>query len=114
MKEEFTIFTQVKETFSHFKITKKKLFIILGIITALMLGVGVYVALVPFNFVNGGFRTFVGLLLAVWCVPLVFRDGYVMKDGKCGAYKRKSSNHRKRRVPLPDSKVLDSGKLKEV
>ena len=44
----------------------------------------------------------------------VFRDGYVMKDGKCGAYKRKSSNHRKRRVPLPDSKVLDSGKLKEV
>ena len=82
MKEEFTIFTQVKETFSHFKMTKKKLFIILGIITALMLGVGVYFALVPFNFVNGGFRTFVGLLLAVWCVPLVFLPQVFGNDKK--------------------------------
>ena len=44
----------------------------------------------------------------------IFMDGYVMKNGKCGAYRKKQSNRKKRRVPLPDSKVLDSGKLKEV
>ena len=70
MKENLSVFSQFKDMFSHFKTTKKKLFIFLGIVTALILGVGIYFVLVPFNIVNGGFRTFIAILLTVWCIPL--------------------------------------------
>lgn len=63
-------FSQIAEGFSGFKMTKKKLFIILGVVTALVLGFGIYFGLVPFNLCEGGFRTFLAILLFIWTIPL--------------------------------------------
>ena len=72
MKYEFGNFGEVKEKFSHLKITKKSLFIILGIITAIILGVASYLKLTPINMHSPAFRTLVGVLLLVWSAPLLF------------------------------------------
>ena len=61
-----------KGRLDHVKMTKKKLFIILGIATAVILGFSAYVLLVPLNFHNGEFRTLLSVLLLLWSVPLLF------------------------------------------
>ncbi|MBQ7373484.1 MAG: hypothetical protein IJW64_02835 [Clostridia bacterium] len=78
----FDSFTKLKNSFDKLKMTKKKLFIILGVVTALILGVGVYFALVPINFCSEGFRTFIFLLLGVWCIPLIVLPQVFGKDKK--------------------------------
>jgi hypothetical protein len=74
----------LKEKFSElrerFAINKKKLLIILGAITVLVLGIGVYFGLVPLNFHSGGFRFFIGLLLFIWSLPLILKDKNVVFD----------------------------------
>ena len=55
-------------------INRKKMFIWLGIITAVALFIGIYLALIPFNFHNGTFRFFLTALLLLWSLPLFFVD----------------------------------------
>lgn len=49
----------------------KKLVIILACITAVLLAVGFYFLLVPFNVESGLFRGFIIVLLLIWCLPLL-------------------------------------------
>lgn len=60
------------EYFFKLNVSKRKFFIILGVITAVVLGFGLYFGLVPFNFHSSTFRTFLVLLLLIWCLPLLF------------------------------------------
>ncbi len=82
MKDISNVFSQFKQSFNKIKMTKKKLFILLGIVTALILGIGVYFSLVPFNFCSGDFRSFLSLLLIVWCIPLIILPQVFGKDKK--------------------------------
>ena len=72
MKKNSNFFAGSKDFFAHFKITEKKLVIILSVVTAVALGVGFYFSLVPLNLCSENFRGFIILLLGVWCLPLVF------------------------------------------
>ena len=72
MKMEFSGFDQFKEVLSSLKMTKKKLFILMSVATALILGVSFYFGLVPINFHHGGFRALIVVLLLIWSLPLVF------------------------------------------
>lgn len=65
-------FKKMKNGIESVKVTKKGLFIGLGILTAVILAIALYFGLVPFNFHNGGFRSLIGILLAVWSIPLLF------------------------------------------
>ena len=56
------------------KVNRKALFIILGALTAVILFISIYLALVPFNFYHGGFRTLIAILLLLWSTPLFFVD----------------------------------------
>ena len=62
----------MKGAFSKLRVTKKSLFISLGVITAVILGVSIYFGLVPFQFKSGAFRVLLTVLLLVWSVPLLF------------------------------------------
>ena len=51
------------------KITKKNLFIILGVATVVILAFSLYVGLVPFNIYHGGFRFLLAFMLFMWSIP---------------------------------------------
>ena len=54
---------QLKMALGSLKMTKKKLFIIMGIVTAVIIAIAFYLGLVPVNFNYGGFRTLLTVLL---------------------------------------------------
>ncbi len=64
----------IREFFNKIKVTKKKLFILLSVVTVLTLFIAGYFALVPFNFNNAAFRTLIVILLLIWSVPLFLRE----------------------------------------
>lgn len=55
-------------------ISKKKLYLLLGLVTALLLVLNIYFGLVPFSFYSEHFRWFIILLLLVWSFPLLVTD----------------------------------------
>lgn len=44
----------------------------------------------------------------------IFMDGYVMKDGKCDAYKKRTPGRERRKAPLPDLTGCTMNSMKEV
>lgn len=67
--------------FGKTKMTKKKLLIILGVLTAIILAVSSYLLLIPLNFENADFRSLVTILLLLWSVPLLL-NGKDKRDGR--------------------------------
>lgn len=61
----------LNEALFKFNITKAKYLILLGVITAVVLFIATYVALVPFNLYNAGFRALLVVLLLIWSAPLL-------------------------------------------
>ena len=64
------------------QVTKKKLFLTLGVVTALLLFIGVYFALVPANLFFEGTRVFIVVLLLLWSVPYFLRNKIFNKKTK--------------------------------
>lgn len=67
---------QAKQTYNEIldkmKMSKKKLFIILGVATAVILFISIYFGLMPFSFHFSGFRVVLAVLLIIWSIPLLF------------------------------------------
>ncbi len=68
-------------TCESLNVGKRLIFILCGVATALALFIGIYFGLVPFNFNNSGFRTFLIFLLLIWSVPWLFY-GKLFPNGK--------------------------------
>jgi len=54
--------------------SKKKFYILLGLITLLVLALSIYFGLVPFSFYHAGFRILIIFLLLLWSTPLLITD----------------------------------------
>lgn len=69
------VFKNFSEKFNNKLVLKKpwKLYMWLGIITAVVLFFSVYFGLTPLNFYHAGFRTLVAIILIIWSVPVLFR-----------------------------------------
>lgn len=77
MKRSNVNFSELKEKLDTILVmSKKKLYVILGIVTAVILFFNLYFTLVPFSFYNSDFRGLVGFLLLLWSTPLIVRDKY--------------------------------------
>ncbi len=63
---------QLKMALGSVKMTKKKLFIIMGVVTAVIIAIAFYLGLVPVNFNYGGFRSLLTILILIWSAPLLF------------------------------------------
>lgn len=65
------------------KIAPRTVYLLLGALTLLSVGIGFYFGLVPLNFHSSEFRGFLGWLLFIWCVPiLVYNKLYQGKTRK--------------------------------
>lgn len=70
-------FSELKEKLDNILVmSKKKLYVILIVVTALVLFFNIYFGLVPFSFYNADFRGLLGFLLLLWSTPLFVRDKY--------------------------------------
>ena len=77
MRKNNVNFSELKEKLDTILVmSKKKLYIILGIVTALVLFFSLYFGLVPISFYNSDFRGLLGFLLLLWSTPLIVRDKY--------------------------------------
>lgn len=77
MRKNNVNFSELKEKLDTILVmSKKKLYVILGIVTALVLFFSLYFGLVPISFYNSDFRGLLGFLLLLWSTPLIVRDKY--------------------------------------
>lgn len=53
---------------------RKRLLIVLGIVTAAITFIATYVFLMPINLSSGGFKFYLVLMLLLWSIPLVFKS----------------------------------------
>ena len=67
-------YSNARDFFSNFKITRNQLIIGLAVITAVILFIAIYFGLVPFNIYNTGFRVLIVVLLGLWSIPLFLRE----------------------------------------